>query len=52
MNELQAKAQQRGLIDLRTLTLPECLEADAHAHLRIKPASEALEACAAGIVGK
>ncbi|WP_306016818.1 hypothetical protein [Oceanicaulis sp. MMSF_3324] len=41
-----------GLIDLRALTLPECLEADAHAHLRIKPGSEALEACAAGIVGQ
>lgn len=39
-----------GLIDLRTLTLPDCLEADAHAHLRIKPGYEALEACAAGIV--
>jgi predicted metalloprotease with PDZ domain len=38
-----------GLIDLRTLSLPECLEADAHAHLRLKPDSEALEACAAGI---
>lgn len=38
-----------GLIDLRTLTLPECLEADAHAHLRLKPGYEALEACAAGI---
>lgn len=41
-----------GLIDLRTLTLPDCLEADAHAHLRIKPGSEALEACVAGIVGR
>lgn len=41
-----------GLIDLRALTLPECLEADAHAHLRVKPGSEAREACTAGIVAK